>query len=71
MQDAHSFKTPANSNSNLTEANVIVSELSDEAKLKMEVIKKLSLREAIAQHTLNGSRKQQKNLANQCEQCGD
>jgi CheY-like chemotaxis protein len=26
---------------------------------------------AIAQHTLNGSRKQQKNLANQCEQCGD
>jgi putative transposase len=41
MQDAHSCKTPANSNSNLTEANVIVSELSDEAKLKMEVIQSL------------------------------
>ncbi|WP_246163043.1 MULTISPECIES: helix-turn-helix domain-containing protein [Brasilonema] len=41
MQEAPSSKTPANSNSTLTEANVIVSELSDEAKLKMEVIQSL------------------------------
>jgi putative transposase len=47
MQDDHSSPTPANnakiadSSSNVTETQVIVSELSDEAKLKMEVIQSL------------------------------
>lgn len=47
MQDDHSSQIPAtqtkiaDSNSNITETQVIVSELSDEAKLKMEVIQSL------------------------------
>jgi putative transposase len=47
MQDANFSDIPAtktsitDSSSSITEANVIVSELTDEAKLKMEVIQSL------------------------------